>query len=114
MISSSVMAQTQHTAAGLLDDAASAQLQQPNMLQLWISKVKPRMKGYTRKLALRQLNRRVIARVARRFTIGIPVLGKPSCICNACKVTAAYHQVHCLASSVVLQASTLCKCCGCS
>eukprot|EP00775_Hariotina_reticulata_P010995 gene10995-11149_t len=75
IISSSVIAQTQHTAAGLLDDVSVSQLEKPNMLQLWVSKVKPRMKGYSRKLALRQLNRRVIARVARRFTIGIPVLG---------------------------------------
>jgi hypothetical protein len=34
------------------------------------------LQGISRKLALRQVNRKIIARVARRFTIGIPVLGE--------------------------------------
>jgi hypothetical protein len=34
------------------------------------------LQGFSRKLALRQVNRKIIARVARRFTIGIPVLGE--------------------------------------
>jgi hypothetical protein len=36
------------------------------------------LQGFSRKLALRQVNRKIIARVARRFTIGIPVLGESS------------------------------------
>jgi hypothetical protein len=38
------------------------------------------LQGFSRKLALRQVNRKIIARVARRFTIGIPVLGE----CSVC------------------------------
>lgn len=47
----------------------------PGMLAMWFPKAQPRLKGFSRKLVLRQVNRKIIARVARRFTIGIPVLG---------------------------------------
>jgi hypothetical protein len=46
------------------------------VLSAWLPKAQPRLKGFSRKLVLRQVNRKIIARVARRFTIGIPVLGK--------------------------------------
>lgn len=56
------------------------QLQQPaaatGVLASWFPKAQPRLKGFSRKLLLRQVNRKIIARVARRFTIGIPVLGE--------------------------------------
>ncbi|WIA30312.1 hypothetical protein OEZ86_000400 [Tetradesmus obliquus] len=60
--------------------AATAVLELPSqeaegVLSKWFAKTQPRMKGFSRKLALRQVNRKIIARVARRFTIGIPVLG---------------------------------------
>jgi hypothetical protein len=48
---------------------------QPGVLTAWANKVHPRMKGGVRKLVLRQINRKIVARLARRFTIGIPVLG---------------------------------------
>lgn len=46
----------------------------------WLPKAHPRLKGFSRKLVLRQVNRKIIARVARRFTIGIPVLGEFLCL----------------------------------
>lgn len=76
IIASTVAAQAQHTAAAPLELPSALELQQPGVLAQWIGKVKPRMKGFSRKLALRQVNRKIVARVARRFTIGIPVLGE--------------------------------------
>jgi hypothetical protein len=77
------------------------QLQQPapGVLASWLPKAQPRLKGFSRKLVLRQVNRKIIARVARRFTIGIPVLGEHvavtllACLC-------------CLAASCPLQSQT--------
>lgn len=52
------------------------------VLSAWLPKAQPRLKGFSRKLVLRQVNRKIIARVARRFTIGIPVLGE--CVLRLC------------------------------
>lgn len=67
------------SAAGVIE--LPEELQQPaaaqaGLLATWFPKAQPRLKGFSRKLLLRQVNRKIIARVARRFTIGIPVLGE--------------------------------------
>ena len=67
----------EYTSAATLE--LPEQLQQPaapGVLSAWLPKAQPRLKGFSRKLVLRQVNRKIIARVARRFTIGIPVLGE--------------------------------------
>ncbi|KAF6255174.1 hypothetical protein COO60DRAFT_241500 [Scenedesmus sp. NREL 46B-D3] len=64
--------QQQHAACAVLELPTQ---EAEGALSKWFSKTQPRIKGFSRKLALRQVNRRIIARVARRFTIGIPVLG---------------------------------------
>lgn len=77
-VSGALQQQQQHTAAATLE--LPAEVAQPEsrlaVISKWFSKTQPRMKGFSRKLALRQVNRKIVARVARRFTIGIPVLGE--------------------------------------
>lgn len=60
-----------------------AQMQEtaaPGVLSAWLPKAQPRLKGFSRKLLLRQVNRKIVARLARRFTIGIPVLGESKAV----------------------------------
>lgn len=64
---------TMHTAPSL--NAEGVLPQQVGAVTQWVNKVQPRMKGGVRKLVLRQINRKIVARLARRFTIGIPVVG---------------------------------------
>lgn len=68
------------SAAGVIELPEELQQQpaaaQAGLLATWFPKAQPRLKGFSRKLLLRQVNRKIIARVARRFTIGIPVLGE--------------------------------------
>jgi hypothetical protein len=69
-----------NTSAGgvieLPEDVQQPAAAQAGLLATWFPKAQPRLKGFSRKLLLRQVNRKIIARVARRFTIGIPVLGE--------------------------------------
>lgn len=44
-------------------------------LKIYAARAQARLKGVTRKIILRTLNKRIIAQVARRATIGIPCLG---------------------------------------
>jgi hypothetical protein len=95
--------QPQHSqysaSAGVIELPEQLQQPAPGVLASWLPKAQPRLKGFSRKLVLRQVNRKIIARVARRFTIGIPVLGEHvavtllACLC-------------CLAASCPLQSQT--------
>jgi hypothetical protein len=64
------------SSAGVIELPEQLQQPTPGVLASWLPKAQPRLKGLGRKLFLRQVNRKIIARVARRLTIGIPVLGE--------------------------------------
>ena len=86
--------------------AAEAVVEAPpvGVVTAWVNKVQPRMKGGVRKLVLRQINRKIVSRLARRFTIGIPVLGfyfVSKLLRNDCKrVVSEYKKGELMVSSL--------------